>query len=208
MSSFVDISSTMWFASFCGSFSGFCTADPAGGRTSIWKSETYTGGFGPAVGVCGRLRRALASPSDQLALKRMAPINRRRASVFINAGFLLRPQSRVQKSARIGHGKKLGRHRKDGAPEIPSTEVDELVRLSSGAHGDRQRGLLNSEHVGAGLVPFPKRQTLAGKHTPDTSRIPPQDFFKHGNEHAHGVVAQHCAPSYLGYVHCFRNGDG
>jgi len=49
------------------------------------------------------------------------------------------------------------------------------------------------------LSHFPKRQTLAGKHTPDTSRIPPQDFLKHRNEHAHGVVAQHCAPSYLGY---------
>src|SRR5712671_3372385 len=93
--------------------------------------------------------------------------------------------------------KNQGRHRKDGTPEIPSTELDELVRLSGSAHGDRQRGLLDSEHVRARLVPFPKRQTLASKHTADASGIPPQDFFKHGNKHAHGVVAQHRPPSYL-----------
>src|SRR5712671_2396213 len=184
MSSFVDISST------------------------IWKSETYTGGFGPSVGVCGRLRRALASPSDQLALKRMAPINRRRASVFINAGFPLRPQSQsTEKRAQRTCQKIRGAIAKMAPPEISSSERDELVRLSRGAHGDRQRGLLNSEHVRARLVPFPKRQTLASKHTPDASRIPPQDFFKHRNEHAHGVVAQHRPPSYLGYVHRFGNSD-
>src|SRR5712671_6854648 len=124
MSSFVDISSTMWFASFCGSFSGFCGLDPDGGRASIWKSETYTGGFGPAVGVCGRLRRALASPTDQLALKRMAPINRRRASVFINAGFPLRPQSQsTEKRTQRTCQKISGFQAEDGIRD-PSSELD------------------------------------------------------------------------------------
>src|SRR6267142_7228830 len=208
MSSFVDISSTMWFASFCGSFSGCCGIDPDGGRTSIWKSETYTGGFGPAVGVCGRPRRAFASPTDQLALKRMAPINTRRANVFIQCRLPVAPTVPEYRKAHAADMPKIkGCHRKDGTPEISSSEIVELVRLTRSAHGHGQRGLLNGEHVRARLVPFPKRQTLASKHTPDASRIPPQDFFKHRNEHAHGVVAQHRPPSYLGYVHRLGNSD-
>src|SRR5712671_5235951 len=100
MSSFVDISST------------------------IWKSETYTGGFGPAVGVCGRLRRALASPTDQLALKRMAPINRRRASVFINAGLPFLPQSQSTPKRTQRTCQKIRGAIAKTAPRDPSSELD------------------------------------------------------------------------------------
>jgi len=50
---------------------------------------------------------------------------------------------------------------------------------------------VNRERVGAALVPIADGETLRCEQAADACRIPAENVFEHGNENAHGIVAEH-----------------
>src|SRR5450631_2718967 len=77
-----------------------------------------------------------------------------------------------------------------------------------GARCYRLDGFLNGEHVGAGFVPLAEHESIGGEVAANFDRVPAQDFFEHGNEDGHGVVAEHGAARHAGDEFGFRDGDG
>src|SRR5712691_8734044 len=65
------------------------------------------------------------------------------------------------------------------------------VKLLRGCRQGRSRGVLDSKHVGAGLVPLSEHEPVGGKEAADFGGIPTQDFLQHRNEDAHGAIAEH-----------------
>src|SRR5882724_9846926 len=68
--------------------------------------------------------------------------------------------------------------------------------------------ILNGQPVGAHLVPFEQSQPIGSEKAPDARRVPAQNFFQHGHEDAHGVVAENGSLGDTRNELRFRDGDG
>src|SRR6266480_747884 len=69
-------------------------------------------------------------------------------------------------------------------------------------------GILDGEPVGAHFIPLEQRQAVGSKKTPDTRGVPAENFFEHGDQNAHGVVADDGALGHTGDELGFGDGDG
>jgi len=82
------------------------------------------------------------------------------------------------------------------------------VELGRGGYRHVLGGILDGEPVGAHFVPLEQRQAVGSEEAPNACGVPAQNFFEHGDEDAHGVIAEHGALGDAGDELGFRNRDG
>jgi hypothetical protein len=82
------------------------------------------------------------------------------------------------------------------------------VELGRGSYRHVLGGILDGEPVGAHFIPLEQRQAVGSEEAADASGVPAQKFFEHGNENAHGVVADDGALGDTRDELGFGDGDG